>query len=73
MRRLAVLSDSHVPDRASTIPDPFRERIRAADRTVHAGDVTPEATLERFASLADGDLTAVAGNVDPGGSGSRRL
>ena len=61
---LAVVSDSHVPERAESIPAPFRERIEAADHVVHAGDFTSAAALETFRELADG-LTAVFGNMDP--------
>ena len=62
--QLAVISDTHLPDRADEIPEPFRDRVAAADHTVHAGDFeTPEA-LARIRDLA-GDLTAVHGNADP--------
>ena len=65
MIRIAVISDSHVPDRASAIPDTFRERIRAADHVVHAGDLTSQGLLDEVEYLAGGRLTAVHGNVDP--------
>ena len=68
---LAIVSDSHVPDRATAIPKPFRERMRAADRVVHAGDFESGETLAAVRELA-GDLTAVRGNVDPAGLTSRR-
>jgi len=64
MERLAILSDSHIPDRADAIPVPFRERIRDADHAVHAGDLTAEGVIEDVRSLAGGDLTAVSGNMD---------
>jgi hypothetical protein len=65
MQRLAVVSDSHVPDRADEIPETFRERIADADRVVHAGDFTSAETVDEFETLADGELTAVFGNMDP--------
>ncbi|USZ73269.1 metallophosphoesterase family protein [Natronosalvus halobius] len=62
--RLAVISDTHIPERADAIPDDFRERIAGADHTIHAGDFeTPEALAE-IRDLA-ADLTAVHGNADP--------
>ncbi|WP_248895354.1 metallophosphoesterase family protein [Haloplanus halobius] len=62
---LAIIGDTHVPSRASGIPDWVRERVEAADHTIHTGDFeTPEA-LRTVRSLADGSLTAVRGNVDP--------
>ncbi|MFB6220045.1 MAG: metallophosphoesterase family protein [Halolamina sp.] len=61
---VAVISDSHIPDRERAIPDPFRERIAAADHTVHAGDFETAAVLGDLRELAT-ELTAVHGNVDP--------
>ena len=64
---LALVSDTHVPSRAGKIPEWVRGRIRAADHTIHAGDFdSPDALAEVF-ELADGNLTAVRGNVDPPG------
>ncbi|WP_265109758.1 metallophosphoesterase family protein [Halosolutus halophilus] len=61
---LAIISDSHIPERESSIPEPFRERIAAADYTIHAGDFeTPEVLADVEELTAD--LTAVHGNVDP--------
>lgn len=62
--RLAVISDSHIPEREAEIPEPFRERIAAADHTIHAGDFEMPAVLRDVQELATG-LTAVHGNVDP--------
>lgn len=67
MRTLAIISDTHIPTRADDIPEPFRNRIQTADHTIHAGDFTDEAALEMIRTLADGDLTAVYGNMDPHG------
>jgi len=61
---LAIVSDTHIPSRAQRIPGSFRERIRAADHTIHAGDFDAESTLADVEDLAT-DLTAVAGNMDP--------
>ncbi len=65
---VAIVADSHVPDREETIPDPFRERIRGADHVIHAGDFTDAETLATVRELAV-DLTAVRGNMDPAGTG----
>ncbi|MFB6155899.1 MAG: metallophosphoesterase family protein [Haloferacaceae archaeon] len=67
--RLALVSDTHVPSRAAEIPDWVEAEIRAADHTLHAGDFESQATLDRVNDLADGDLTAVAGNADGPGLG----
>jgi putative phosphoesterase len=64
---LAILSDTHVPDRAGGIPDWVRERVEAADHTIHAGDFETPEVVETVRSLAGGNLTAVRGNVDGAG------
>jgi hypothetical protein len=61
---LAIVSDTHVPGRAAEIPSWVRERIHAADHTIHAGDFDAPETLDRIRGLS-ADLTAVAGNIDP--------
>lgn len=65
MTRLALVSDTHVPSRARRIPERIRTRVRRADRVVHAGDFDSADALASVRELADGDLTAVAGNTDP--------
>lgn len=66
MTLVAILSDTHIPSRASAIPDPFVEHVDTADHTIHAGDFTDPATLAHVRDLADGNLTAVSGNMDRG-------
>lgn len=61
---VAVLSDTHIPSRATAIPEAFRQRIRDADHVIHAGDFDSEGAFETVRSLAT-ELTAVAGNMDP--------
>ena len=62
--QVAILSDTHIPGQKERIPDAFRERIRAADRVVHAGDFGSKDALADVRELAS-DLTAVYGNADP--------
>lgn len=64
---LALLSDTHVPSRADTIPAWIEERLRAADHVVHAGDFDAAETYDRIVELAGGEdsITAVLGNIDP--------
>ena len=66
MTRVAIISDTHIPGRADGIPAPFRDRIAAADRVVHAGDFTAPEALATVRGLATGPLVAVAGNMDGG-------
>lgn len=61
---IAVLSDTHVPEQADAVPQSVRERVAAADHTIHAGDFGSHAAHETIREAADG-LTAVFGNADP--------
>jgi len=61
---VALISDTHIPSRATDIPAPFRERIEMADHAIHAGDFDSEGALSNIRALAP-RLTAVGGNMDP--------
>ncbi|MFT4946552.1 MAG: putative phosphoesterase [Natronomonas sp.] len=61
---VAIISDTHIPSRAQAIPEQFRDRIAAADHAIHAGDFDSKGALADVQDLA-GNLTAVAGNMDP--------
>lgn len=65
MQRIAVISDTHIPERAHEIPAEFRKRVGAADHTIHAGDFTAQSVYADLADLTDGNLIAVTGNMDP--------
>jgi putative phosphoesterase len=64
---LAVVSDTHIPSRADSIPPWIEDRTQAADHVVHAGDFDSAGAYERIVELAGGEesLTAVVGNIDP--------
>jgi len=62
---LAIISDTHVPKRASGLPDWVRERVEAADHVIHAGDFEAPSVVDQVRSLADGAFTGVRGNIDP--------
>ncbi|QGN07614.1 metallophosphoesterase [Halorhabdus sp. CBA1104] len=61
---VAIVSDSHVPSREGSIPSWARDRMRAADHVIHAGDFDSSKALADVRSVAP-RLTAVAGNMDP--------
>ena len=65
MTRVAIISDTHIPDRERAIPGAFRDRIGEAEHVIHAGDFRSLAVLSQVQGLADGNLTAVYGNGDP--------
>lgn len=59
---IAVVSDSHVPNRAPEIPPRVLETIEEADKVVHAGDFASEETFNELDSMFE--LVAVRGNCD---------
>jgi uncharacterized protein len=61
--RIAVLSDTHLPKGARTLPAACIERLRAADLIVHCGDLVSVAFLEELRELGP-PVEAVHGNVD---------
>lgn len=61
---VAIISDTHVPSRAERVPRAFRERVRAADHAVHAGDFDSTGAFADQRDLAPA-MTAVRGNTDP--------
>jgi uncharacterized protein len=60
--RVLVLSDTHVPQFARTLPDALVPELRRADAIVHAGDVNEAWVLEELAVYAP--VHAAAGNHD---------
>jgi len=65
MTTVAIISDTHVPSRASAVPEWVREAVASADRVIHAGDFDSAETYEAFRDLAGEELVAVRGNTDP--------
>jgi putative phosphoesterase len=63
--QIAIVSDTHIPSRASRVPGWVADEIRAADHILHAGDFDAVESYERIVELSDGELTAVHGNMDP--------
>ncbi|AWB27216.1 metallophosphoesterase family protein [Halococcoides cellulosivorans] len=61
---VAIVSDAHIPSRATEIPDSAKERLRDADHVICAGDFDSTDGYARFVDLAP-RMTAVAGNTDP--------
>lgn len=60
---IAIISDSHVPNRAPEIPKMFIEKIEEADVTVHCGDFATEEVYIEIKKFSE-ELVAVKGNCD---------
>lgn len=50
--RVVVLSDTHIPDFAKTLPKSLLPHLRRADLILHAGDVTSSTVLHELAGYA---------------------
>ncbi len=66
MKKILLIADTHIPDRATSIPEPvlrFIEDNKPYDIVVHAGDLVGEEVLEWVKSLAP-QVYVVVGNMD---------
>jgi len=66
MHTVALVSDTHIPTRASEIPGLFAGQMRDADHVIHAGDFVSREASDAIEDIAGGALTAVEGNMDRG-------
>ncbi|NLP06498.1 metallophosphoesterase [Candidatus Fermentibacteria bacterium] len=60
--RIAVLSDTHLPSRTSSLPGGVYEAVADSDLVIHAGDCVEEAVIRDLERLAP--VQAVSGNMD---------
>ncbi|MFT4892824.1 MAG: putative phosphoesterase [Candidatus Nanohaloarchaea archaeon] len=60
---IAVISDSHVPNRAPEIPKQFIEKVEEAELVVHCGDFATEEVYGEIKEFSE-QLVAVKGNCD---------
>ncbi|MFQ3275384.1 MAG: putative phosphoesterase [Candidatus Nanohaloarchaea archaeon] len=60
---IAVISDSHVPNRAPEIPKAILDKVQEADKVVHCGDFASEEVYGELKKFNE-DLVAVKGNCD---------
>ena len=62
-KRLAIISDTHLPRGARALPAACVERLRAAALIVHAGDFVARSAYDELVALGP-PVVAVHGNVD---------
>lgn len=60
---IAIISDTHLPKGARTLPEACLTRLRAADLIIHAGDFIRLSVLRELQALGP-RVAAVHGNVD---------
>lgn len=62
MEDISLISDSHIPSRASEIPSWVVDNIKKSDYTIHAGDFDSKEAFNSFQELSN--LVCVSGNMD---------
>lgn len=60
---IGVLSDTHIPGRAKSLPRIIKESFYGVCHIIHAGDIMTMDVLTELQQSAP--VTAVAGNIDP--------
>ena len=60
--KIGVISDTHIPERASAIPPQVLEGFKGVDLILHAGDLVDLSVLEELKKIAK--VRAVVGNMD---------
>jgi putative phosphoesterase len=60
--KIGVISDTHIPERAKTLPQKILDKFSRVDLIIHAGDFIEIEVLYTLQSLAR--VVAVAGNMD---------
>ncbi len=61
--RIGVISDTHIPERAKSIPQKILNDFKTVDMVVHAGDLLDLSVLEELRRVCK-DVRAVWGNMD---------
>ena len=62
MKRIGVISDTHIPKAALDLPERVYKEFRNVDMVLHAGDLVEARVLEKLEQLAP--THAVHGNMD---------
>ena len=62
IHRIGVISDTHIPKRASRVPDDALRHFEGVELILHAGDLSALAVLDQLAAHAP--VEAVQGNVE---------
>ena len=62
VRTIGLVSDTHIPDRASRIPEGVFKTLQSVDYIIHAGDLVRLSVLDELEQIAP--VLAVSGNMD---------
>lgn len=61
--RIGIISDTHIPDKAKSIPAPILEAFKGVDMIIHAGDLINLSVLKQLKTVCS-KVYAVYGNMD---------
>lgn len=64
--KIGVISDTHIPERASRLPAQVLDAFKGVDMVVHAGDLVDKSVLRALKGVCP-DVRAVCGNMDAAG------
>ena len=67
--KIIVISDTHLPKKAKTLPTPLVDALTSADLILHAGDWSDWSVYELLSHYAP--VEGVAGNTDPSEIGEK--
>jgi len=62
MKRIGIISDTHIPNAAPDLPKSVYDEFRNVDMILHAGDLVEIGVLKKLESIAP--THAVSGNMD---------
>ncbi|MBN1353623.1 MAG: metallophosphoesterase family protein [Candidatus Omnitrophica bacterium] len=62
MKKIGVISDTHIPKAARDLPESVYREFKNVDMILHAGDLVELSVLEKLRSIAP--TFAVSGNMD---------
>lgn len=64
MLKIGVISDTHIPEKAKSIPPKIMEGLKGVDMIIHAGDLVDLSVIEQLKAACP-NVKAVYGNMDP--------
>jgi len=64
--QIGIISDTHIPSRAKTLPEEIFEDFKNVDLIIHTGDIENLETLKELEKIAP--VFSVEGNMDPKGT-----
>lgn len=63
IKKIGVISDTHIPVRAESLPKIVSKKFKDVDLILHAGDIVEKSVLDELNKIAK--VIAVKGNMDP--------